>query len=634
MESIEKTYYNKTYKITVCFRKGYRNMISKKINLLEVMDCNMITLDENTDIEEALVIFARKMNSVIAIVDKEKSFKGVITESDVISRLAKKGSVSGAVSEYINHDKFIVIDVDEINEYDGDIEEELLCICDSGKIAGIVEKDQWINYFRWENDLLRQFESRCNEYELIFRNYYDSIYDINYDGRVIFASSATYKIIGKTPEEVIGKNIREIEKEKMYFPSVAAAVRKSNKTVTIIQNIEKDRKAVVTGVPVLDERGRLMRVIAATREIDSLVESLENSTLAQDMAELKERLNNKEQLAETYFSELRKLRDESNEAKKINTHNKEMRAILDMIRKIAPTDSNILILGESGTGKDLIANMIHNMSNRSKGPFVKINCGAIPENILESELFGYEPGAFTGAQKNGKAGLLEIANGGTVFLNEIGEMPVNLQVKLLQAIQDRKFIRVGGYTEKEVDIRIISATNKNLEEAIRTGEFREDLYYRLNVVPINLPALRNRKEDIPELCFDFLKVFNEKYLRDKKLSSEAMRILLNYTWPGNVRELENLIERLVVVSEEDTIYPSDFPENMQIYKKKAENPNIVFEEGRTLREMLDTVERSILKQAYEKYGNTVKLADLLDVNQSTIARKLKKYDIYSEVKKR
>ena len=231
---------------------------------------------------------------------------------------------------------------------------------------------------------------------------------------------------------------------------------------------------------------------------------------------------------EKYFAELRQLRKEKTEEKRITSKNKEMRLVLELAKKVAPVDSNVLILGESGTGKDLLANMIHNMSRRCSGPFIKVNCGAIPENILESELFGYEEGAFTGAQKNGKAGLLEIADGGTIFLNEIGEMPYQLQVKLLQAIQDRSFIRLGGCEPKVVDIRIIAATNKDLRIAVEQGEFREDLFYRLNVIPMTIPPLRERKEDIPALVFDFLKQFNEKYRRNKHISSRTMELLLNH----------------------------------------------------------------------------------------------------------
>ena len=576
---------------------------------------------------ELMFQFSKKGVREIAVVDEEKRFQGIVTQKSLLSRIAA-GEAKITASGCIEHD-CLVIDKEELSGQKEDIKGKTICVCENGRLLGIIDEEAWLNWYRWRVDLLKQFEDRCSEYELIFRNYYDSIYDINGDGTVIYASPATNRIIGKTPEQVVGKNIREIEKERFYFPSVTTMVKRMKKTVTIVQNVEKAKKAVVTGVPVFDEEGEMIRIIAATRDVNALVDSLEGH-VGQELADLKKRLHQKEQLAESYFSEIRKLRKEK-EVEVIDTHNKEMQRILDVSKKIAPTDSNVLILGESGTGKDVLANMIHNLSSRSEGPFIKINCGAIPENILESELFGYEPGAFTGAQKNGKVGLLEIANGGTVFFNEIGEMPFNLQAKLLQAIQERKFMRVGGYTEREVDIRIISATNKDLPEAIKRKEFREDLYYRLNVVPVHIPPLRERKEDIPELSLVFLRRFNEKYSRSKQLSSAAMRTLINYGWPGNVRELENLIERLVVASEGDTIMISDFPEHMQEQEKTEAEGEITFDEGMTLKEMMDSVEKAVLKQAYAKYRSTVKISEIMDVNQSTIARKLKKYNIYQEV---
>ncbi len=441
------------------------------------------------------------------------------------------------------------------------------------------------------------------------------------------ANPATRRITGKTPDELIGRNIKEIEQEKIYFPSVVNSVWETKKTTTIIQNVEGERKALVTGVPIFNEEGCIERIITATRDLKVLIEEVEKNPMQQEIDSLVNRLQRTESLVEKYFAELRQLRKEKTEEKRITSKNKEMRLVLELAKKVAPVDSNVLILGESGTGKDLLANMIHNMSRRCSGPFIKVNCGAIPENILESELFGYEEGAFTGAQKNGKAGLLEIADGGTIFLNEIGEMPYQLQVKLLQAIQDRSFIRLGGCEPKVVDIRIIAATNKDLRIAVEQGEFREDLFYRLNVIPMTIPPLRERKEDIPALVFDFLKQFNEKYRRNKHISSRTMELLLNHEWPGNVRELENLIERLVVVSKEDTIYPDDLPFELLLKAGRRDGPHIRITEGEGLQETLDKVEKNILCELYQKYKSTNKLAELLKINQSTVVRKLNKYGI-------
>ena len=236
----------------------------------------------------------------------------------------------------------------------------------------------------------------------------------------------------------------EIEKD-VYKRHVVNSVWETKKTTTIIQNVEGERKALVTGVPIFNEEGCIERIITATRDLKVLIEEVEKNPMQQEIDSLVNRLQRTESLVEKYFAELRQLRKEKTEEKRITSKNKEMRLVLELAKKVAPVDSNVLILGESGTGKDLLANMIHNMSRRCSGPFIKVNCGAIPENILESELFGYEEGAFTGAQKNGKAGLLEIADGGTIFLNEIGEMPYQLQVKLLQAIQAVSYTHLDVY---------------------------------------------------------------------------------------------------------------------------------------------------------------------------------------------
>jgi len=599
---------------------------------IEIMTIPTEILSLSAEIEDVLYVFSKKHTEYIIINDDNGMFRGIVTLKDIVYRMSLDGKLDGHIEDYINSENFVVLEKNNEILYFGEYEGKILCICENGKLVGVIDEKARLNWYEWHISMLQNFEKRCEEYELIFKNYYDSIYDINHDGTIIFASPATERIIGKRPEEIIGKNIREIEAERIYFPSVVSAVLKDKETVTIVQNVKEDGKAVVTGIPVFDEEGKLKRIITATRDVSRLVENLQHDS-SNEIEELKLRLKKKEKEAERYFSQIRDLRKEKNTVSKINAKNSAMRTVLDLARKIAPTDSNVLILGESGTGKDLIATMIHNLSTRANGPFVKINCGAIPENILESELFGYEEGSFTGALKNGKAGLLEIADGGTVFLNEIGEMPLNLQVKLLQAIQDRRFMRVGGRTEKKVDIRIISATNKNLLEAVKAGAFREDLYYRLNVVPIVLPPLRNRKEDIPELSLSFLDQFNKKHSRGKHLSSAAMTMLLNYEWPGNVRELENLIERLVIVSEGDIIGPRDFPENMQKCIANYANMQINFDENKTLKESIEAVEREILKQGYEKYKNTIKLGKILDVNQSTIARKLKKYGLYDEIKR-
>lgn len=289
--------------------------------------------------------------------------------------------------------------------------------------------------------------------------------------------------------------------------------------------------------------------------------------------------------------------------------------------------NSILIEGESGVGKDVFARWIHDNSMRAELSYVKIDCGAISENLLESELFGYEEGAFTGARKQGKKGLVEEADGGTLFLDEIGELPLNLQTKMLRLVQEKVFLPVGSTTEKMVDIRIIAATNKNLKEMVLKGKFRQDLYYRLNVIPIKLPPLRERKEDVFEFVQYFLKVYNRKHGYRKRLSPEAVHILCDYEWPGNVRELSNIMERLVVVTPSPVIGEDDvllaIPDYQAIKLQRAD----MIEKGMTHQSAMEAFEETYFRYIMEKGLTLKKTADLIGLSESTLKRKLKKYGL-------
>ena len=305
----------------------------------------------------------------------------------------------------------------------------------------------------------------------------------------------------------------------------------------------------------------------------------------------------------------------------------KIREILSLIERVAKTDSTVLITGESGTGKELVARTLHLKSPRAQGPFVAINCGAIPHELLESELFGYVKGAFTGAVRD-KKGRLEVANGGTVFLDEISEMSPALQVKLLRVLQEREFEPIGSTKSVKVDIRVVAATNKNLEELVKKGRFRNDLYWRLNVVPIHLPPLRERKEDIPLLISHFLEIYNERYKgKVSGFSQSAMELLLNYDWPGNIRELENLVQRLVVLKGEGIILPEDLPEKIRgnghlhsFFHFDGEKLN--------LNEAVTNLERYLITEALRRTnGVKSKAAKLLGIKRTTLLHKMKKNGI-------
>ena len=307
-----------------------------------------------------------------------------------------------------------------------------------------------------------------------------------------------------------------------------------------------------------------------------------------------------------------------------------LKKVLRLVGKVAETDSSVLILGESGTGKELIARAVHEKSPRINRPFVPINCGAIPENLLESELFGHVKGAFTGANQN-RAGRFELADGGTIFLDEIGEMPMLLQVKLLRVLQERSFEPVGGSRAVSVDVRVVAATNKDLEVEVEEGRFREDLYYRLNVVELNLPPLRKRQGDIPILCEYFNQRLEETKGRSVEgFTAEAMAKLKSYSWPGNVRELENIVERLSVFCMGDLVEVDDLPDKLLRGKAIKQSGFDLPEDGADLRQLLNDLEESMLRQALEKTGwNKNKAAALLNMNRTTLVEKLKKRNMLS-----
>lgn len=439
---------------------------------------------------------------------------------------------------------------------------------------------------------------------------YDGIYITDGDANTIMVNKAYERIAGIKVEELIGRNMNDLVKEGYISQSATLLVLKDRKINTIEQNFKTGKKALVTSTPVFNSAGDITMVVTNVRDITELYE-------------LKEKLDEKESLTKKYSVELEALKIELLKNNDLIAMDKKMLDIIQMAIRVAPIDTTVLITGETGVGKEEISKLIYKNSSRANKPFIKINCGSIPKTLIEAELFGYEKGSFTGANREGKIGLFEVADGGTIFLDEIGELPPDMQVKFLRVLQDGQFTRIGGIEEITVDVRILAATNRNLEEMVREKVFREDLYYRLNIVPIIIPPLRDRRDDIIPLIHYFLDKLNKKYKFKKTISSEVMKTLYAYEWKGNVRELRNIIERMVVMSEKDIISKSDLPNSVLAWN---ESQNIINEnEIVPLKQALNKVEKHLLEISFDKYGNVRDAAKALEIDPSTFVRKRQKY---------
>lgn len=457
------------------------------------------------------------------------------------------------------------------------------------------------------SDRVLELEELNEDYLGMFENSYDAMIIADGNGRALFINRAFEGIMDGKKEELLGQLIPEYTKEIIGHPSVTSKVLESGKTETIITQTSSGKQVLNTGVPVYNCNGIIHRIYINLRDITKL-----NA--------LRQKYQESQILASKYHLELIEMK--KRKVAGFVAHSKEINQVLEIAYRVACVDSTVLLLGESGVGKDNVAHIIHEASIRkNSGSFVKISCGAIPAELLESELFGYEGGAFTGAKREGKVGYFELADKGTLFLDEIGELPKLLQVKLLNVIQFKNIIRIGGVKEIPVDIRIIAATNRDLAEMVRLGDFREDLFYRLNVVPIMIPPLRERKEDIPFLLFHYVDRFNRKYNQEVRFSQATTDILYKYNWPGNIRELANLVERLIVTSDEPLIKPENLPEKYLAKNKNAVKTGCDF---KSLREAVEEFEMQLVQKTLECSKNKEETAGKLSISLSSLTRRMRK----------
>ncbi len=433
----------------------------------------------------------------------------------------------------------------------------------------------------------------------------DAVFIDSSDGHCIWCNNACEELYKISLDDIRGKHVDELEKSGVFSPSVASRVLEDKREITIIHENMLGKKLLTTGIPIFDDNGDISKVITTSRDITRL-------TNIRNQLEITEPFPDNDSIQNINIS-----------GSEVIANSPAMHNVMVLTKRLASVNSTVLITGESGVGKGLIASMLHEEGNRREGPFITVNCGAIPENLIESELFGYVAGAFTGSRADGKQGFFEAARHGTIFLDEISELPLNLQVKLLRVIQEREITPVGGVEAIPVDVRIISATNKDLHSLVQDGRFREDLYYRLNVVPINVPPLRRRPEDILPLIQANLAKCNKDLNDSKTITSGALTVLLKYPWPGNIRELQNIIERLTITVSGSQITEDDLP----VFIQKESRKNDSADSGLSLAAAMEKAEKEILSHALSTYKSTRAMARVLQVSQPTIVRKLQKYKL-------
>ena len=449
------------------------------------------------------------------------------------------------------------------------------------------------------------------DFREVCQNLYDGIHITDGEGVIVFINDAYTRTTGIRPEQVLGRRVSEIE-GLLYKGSVTGQVLKTKKRVNSMATIlELGKEVLVTGTPVFDEAGNIKLVVTNTRDFPEL-------------KRLEHQLHTLTEERKKVHQELAFLRRQQAGGRELVYRSEAMESVMELVRTVAQTDVTVLITGESGTGKELIASELYQGSARRDKPFIKVNCAAIPAELLESELFGYEEGAFTGARRSGKAGMFELADTGMILLDEIGDMPLTLQTKLLRVLQQRELIRVGGSRPVKLALRVVAATTLTLREAVRQGRFREDLYYRLNVVPIELKPLRERQTDIPLLAERFCRDFCKKYGRDMRITPDGLQLLTEYPWPGNIRELENLIERLIVTNGEGGAVTRG---HVLAALSSSGSFHGSSAAAGTLKQQVSAYEREIVLQAVKREGSIRRAAKALGVDHSTLVKKLRQYGL-------
>lgn len=480
-----------------------------------------------------------------------------------------------------------------------------------GRVLGAISVFQDISEYEALISGLQGYRKLHRELEAIFESSFDGLYITDGKANTIRVNTAYERITGLKREDLLGRNMIDLVREGVFDHSVTLDVLEQRHQVTIMQKIKSDKHLLVTGTPIFDDEEKIALVVTNVRDI----------TLLNDV---RDQLEESRRLSSRYYQSLLELEKFQHHLQDLVVKSSSMIQTVRRAIKVAAVEASVLLHGESGVGKSMLARIIHLISPRKERPFIKISCGAIPDSLIESELFGYTKGAFTGASPEGKAGLIEVGHTGTVFLDEVGELTPATQVKLLQVIEDKMFTRLGGTRAISVDVRIIAATNQNLKDLVQKGRFREDLYYRLNVIPIHIPPLRERRDDITALALNRLEKFNRASRCSKRLDPAVMDMLVQYDYPGNVRELINIMERMMIMSEGNLISISDLPGELREQTSAHYDP---FDEGSTLQEAVRKIEAHVIQGALHRHKSIAMAARALDIHPTTMWRKMLKLGI-------
>lgn len=460
-------------------------------------------------------------------------------------------------------------------------------------------------------------EELTRELDAIIESSSDGLFVCDGSGRIIHMNPVSARINHAPPEKVIGRDYLDVAKDGyVILPSAALEAIKKREVVSLLQETRYGLKLISTATPVFDDKGEVFRVVVSERDIT-------------EIDRLQRELEEQQAIGDQFRHQILELQFEHIDAQPIIARSPGMVKTLQLSIKLSEVDSTVLILGESGVGKGLVADLIHKNSRRADNPIIKINCGAIPETLIEAELFGYVKGAFTGAAGN-KPGHLELADGGTLLLDEVAELPLASQVKLLRFMEDGRVTRLGSTSSRKVDVRILAATNRDLDELVKSKQFRADLFYRLSVIPLTVPALRERKECLVPLIRSYIDHFAERLNISKRLTSAALDVLVHYRYPGNVRELMNICERMVVMSDTEVIDVSDLPQDVVVGTDVESDASAgSWPAEMKMAQILESVEKRVLTDTSQRYRKQQDIAAALGMSQPTVARKLRKYGIGS-----